>query len=236
MDFEAVVGRLLQKDWPAQGFMSPKEVGERSHARAESAGKKFFNEPLANWTPDKHKKWEAEKDRQSKEFEQDRSNVNQFKHAPGERSKGGAARMMREYNPQGGDMAPVPKPSKGGSDATKIKPIPAHVYAKKSFEDAISDLPVGWQNYLIKAREAELQKDLPAEHAEPKWHMYPQSRSDAEESINQQRKVGEERDRPWTDKTLYAPSKGAKTKATNKLPIRPGTPAGYKFEGIHKGA
>ena len=29
------------------------------------------------------------------------------------------------------------------------------------FEKAISDLPVGWQNYLIKAREVELQKDGP---------------------------------------------------------------------------
>jgi len=31
------------------------------------------------------------------------------------------------------------------------------------FYEAISDLPTGIQNYLIKAREVELQKDIPAD-------------------------------------------------------------------------
>jgi len=113
------------------------------------------------------------------------------------------------------------------------------------FAKSISDLPIGWQNFLIKAREAELQKDIPAKVGKPvtygprrggvNFGLVPKvvdetMERDRQESINQQKPVGRTTNRG--EMSRFKQTYGY----TSKLPVRRGTPSpGHQFEGIHSG-
>lgn len=74
------------------------------------------------------------------------------------------------------------------------------------FTKAISDLPSGWQNFLIKAREGELQKDWPAHGFESPHKVTRQLNADASDrGVSDEKRIGRYRTgKAQIDQAKYA--------------------------------